>query len=157
MEIKLPSQAAHLVGTVSEAELVFIAFLHKLHTMYEDHKWFGMYKYDIYTIIGIVHIAESPHFAIKNLTNVVQMANTSEYKVDIRLKRWTGQEFTYELTNFRNIIVWSMLLDHRTYGEDSKNTYKNKIYWNNAHSSKRNLVAAIKYKHYEYDCNPIRK
>ena len=155
MDIKLPSQAAHLVGKVREEELLVVALLHHIRKMYNKHEWFSLYRYDVNTILGEVHASPNPFYCIRNLKSVIQGKNIIDYKLDLRLKRWTGEEFTYQIQDFRNLIVWSIILDHRTYAETSRNKPSNKVYWTNASADKRYLVSAIKSQYHKYDSEQL--
>jgi len=151
MDIKLPTQVAHLVGKVKEEELLFIAFLHHIRKKYPDYEWFNIYIYDMNTILGKVHASPSPFFAVQNIKHIMKVRYSSDYKLDVKLKNWTGEEFTYNLQSFRNVVVWSMILDHNNLVETPKNTYGNKTYWSNAAPNKRYITSAIKSQYHKYD------
>ena len=117
MEIDLPVEAKHLVGKVPEEKLILIGFFHLLMKRYANSKWFTVYRYDLYAIIGLVKTGCSPEFVFRGLETVFRAANTSDYTTDVSFKRWSGDEFEYTVERYRNVIVWCHIMDQRTYLE----------------------------------------
>jgi len=150
MTVQIPKRYIYLVGQVTEEELLLVAFMHYVKKQYPDHDYYSIWQYDVTTILGVLRTGEGPAFMFKNLTSVFVVAMTSDYKFDMKFKHWEPDEIDYELQDFRNIVVWSYILDQGALAEYDHNT-PSKTFWLVPNPGNRNFVAAIKAKYKDYD------
>ena len=146
MKISLPITVQN--KGLTDNQLVFIAFIHRLKLTYPA-EWYSIYKYDIGVILQTNRTSPFPLNMFEDLTKYVRVRYASDYKFDIYLKNWTEESFEYEIKDFRNVIVWSLLIDHNSYLETDRNIPSD-IMKLNASATKRNLVAALNIHYQDY-------
>jgi len=151
MEISIPIEAKHLVGRVKDEEIILVALIHRLYKLYPEHTWFSMYQYDLYTIVGQTKTGCTPAFVFKNMTSIFRCAYTSNSKCDVSFKKWSGEEMQYKIKRYRNVIVWSYLIDIAGYTEYSTDLPKNEKAGKSAKTGIVNFVRAIKALDEEYN------
>ena len=155
MTIQLPKTAKYLVTNVDEDKLMLIALLHKLRKQF-GVEWYTLYKYDITTIIPEGLRYNDPHKIFTGLTKVIRVRYVNDVKFDIKLKRWTNDEFDYEIQDFRNAIIWTHILDQRDLEETDAN--RSPSSWTQRSGRKyENLAKLLKTDYLEYERNRIRK
>ena len=155
MTIQLPKTAHHLIHKVSEEKLVLIALLHKLRKEY-GAEWYSLYRFDITTIISSGIRFNDPHKIFTGLTEVVRVRFCSDIKLDLKLKRWTSQEFDYKLNDFKNVIVWTHILDQGNLEETDEN--RAAACWTKRSGKDfENLSRLLKIYYLEYERNRIRE
>ena len=131
-----------------------IALLHKLSKQYGDI-WFNFYIYDVKMIIVEKNRLNNPLDVFEGMQHYLKTAYTSDRNIDLRLKRWTGDEFDYQLKDFRNVLIWSMILDEGpNYIEHNRVP---KVQQHRSMYHKENLVRALKTDYLEYERNRLRK
>jgi len=155
MTIQLPKTVQHLTQKVSEEKLVLIALLHKLRKQY-GVEWYSLYRFDITTIVSEGLRYNDPHKIFSGLTSVVRVRYCSNIKLDIKLKRWTTEEFEYKLEDFRNVIIWSHILDQGQLEETDANR-TSKSWEQRSGKNFENLSRLLKIHYLEYERNRIRK
>ena len=152
MTIQLPKTAHHLIHKVSEEKLVLIALLHKLRKEY-GVEWYSLYRYDITTIITDGIRFDNPHKIFEGLSSVIRVRYASDTKLDVKLKRWQDQEFEYQLQDFRNVIIWTHILDQGKLEE----TEELPACWQRRSGKHfENLARLLKKYYLEYERNRIR-
>ena len=155
MTIQLPKTVQHLVGKVSEEKLVLIALLHELRKEY-GVEWYSLYRFDITTIVSEGLRYNDPHKIFGGLTNVLRVRYCNDIKLDIKLKRWTPEEFEYKLEDFRNVITWTHILDQGKLEETEANRVAHS--WTQRSGKHfENLSRLLKIHYKEYERNRIRK
>ena len=152
MKIELPITVKD--KGLTDNQLVLIAFLYKLRQMYKT-EWYCIYKYDIGTILQVNRTCH-PLKMFEGLTPYLTARYSSDYKMDIALKQWTEETFEYQLQDFRNVIVWSLLLDNSGYLETSKSEPANGLKLNAA-PYKRHIAAALNIHYMDYGRIRLRK
>ena len=153
MKIKVPITVRN--KKLTDNQLVFIAFLYKLRMMYEV-EWYSLYRYDIGVILQDKRTSVFPLKMFEGLSKFIRVRHSSDYKMDLKLKNWTEQYFEYEIQDFRNVIVWSMILDHQGYLETPRNEPAEGLK-PHATPTKRNLVAALNIHYTEYGRIKLRE
>ncbi len=146
MKIKLPITVRN--KRIPENGLILIALLHKLRLMYEV-EWYCLYKYDIGTIVQHNRTSLFPLKMFESLSQHIRVRHSSDYKMDLKIKNWTEESFEYTIQDFRNVIIWSIILDHQGYLETSKNEPAEGLK-PHATPSKRHLVSALNIHYTEY-------
>ena len=155
MTIQLPKTVHHLIHKVSEEKLVLIALLHKLRKEYGD-EWYSLYRFDITTIVSDGLRFDNPHKIFEGLTQIVRVRWCSDHKLDIKLKRWQNQEFEYKLNDFRNVIIWTHILDQGKLEETEANK-PSSTWTRRSGKNYENLSRLLKIYYLEYERNRIRK
>lgn len=155
MTIQLPKTVQHLTQKVSEEKLVLIALLHKLRKQY-GVEWYSLYRFDITTIVSEGLRYNDPHKIFTGLTSVIRVRHCNDIKLDIKLKRWTNEEFEYKLEDFRNVIIWSHILDQGQLEETDANR-TTKSWEQRSGKNFENLSRLLKIHYLEYERNRIRK
>lgn len=153
MKIQLPITVKN--KGLTDNQLVFIAFLYRLRKMYHS-EWYSIYKYDIGVILQTNRTSPFPLNMFEGLTNYIKVRYASDYKMDLKLKQWSEESFEYKIKDFRNVIVWSILIDHNSYLETDRNIPSD-IMKLNASATKRNLVAALNIHYTEYERIKLRE
>lgn len=146
MIVKFPKRYAHLIPKLDEKKIMLVVFMHMLQSKYQDTEWFSVWKYDFAVIVALNGHPSSPHFMFKDLTQVFKAAYVCDHKIEVKFKHWDPEEIDYEIREYRNIILWSYILDQGqtgTYIEYQKDIL-NETYWNVAAFNKRHLVSALK-------------
>ena len=152
MTIQLPKRYKHLIGQIPEEDLVLVAYLHHVKKQYPEYDYYSIWTYDISVILGILRPGITPASYFKNLTKVFRVAYVSDNKVDIKFINWEPEEVEYTLTSFRNVILWSYILDQDSLGEHEHNKPYHR-YVAMARPDIRHLVSALKTQFREYDRN----
>jgi len=134
---------------LKENQLILIALLHKLRLMY-GNEWYTLYKYDIGTILQDNRSSPYPLYMFNGLSHVLRVRYSSDYKMDLKVKNWSPEEFEYTIKDFRNVVVWSILLDNNNYAETSRNEPSKGVKQSST-PSKRHIAAAINIHYLEYD------
>jgi len=155
MTIQLPKTAHHLIHKVSEEKLVLIALLHKLRKEY-GVEWYSLYRYDITTIVTDGLRFDNPHKIFEGLTSVVRVKYYNDSKLDVKLKRWTNQEFEYKLDDFRNVIIWTHILDQGKL-EETEDNIPAACWIKRSGKNYENLSRLLKKYYLEYERNRIRE
>lgn len=138
---------------MSEEKLVLIALLHKLRKEY-GVEWYSLYRYDITTIVTDGIRFDNPHKIFEGLSSVIRVRYASDTKLDIKLKRWQDQEFEYKLNDFRNVIIWTHILDQGKLEE----TEELPVCWRKRSGKNyENLARLLKKYYLEYERNRIRE
>lgn len=150
MKIDLPITVKD--KALTENQLVLIALLYRLRKMYKT-EWYCMYRYDLGIILQHCRTCH-PLMMFEGLTPYIKVRYSSDYKMDISLKKWTEKTYEYQLQDFRNVIVWSMLQDEAGFLETKEPADGTKVI---ATPSKRNLIAAINTHYMDYDRIRLRK
>ena len=150
MTIKLPLRYQHLINKISEDELMLIAFMHLLKSRDPDTNWFSIYKYDLLLIANNLGGQATPSFIFRNLNQVLRAAYVSDHKLDIRFKHWDKREIDYSIKKYRNIIVWSFILDQGSLNETETNR-PSETYLLHANPKTKHFVAALKKYSKPYD------
>lgn len=152
MTIQLPLTVKN--ADLDESQLIMIALLHKLSKQYGD-TWFNFYIFDIKMILVDKNRIKIPTDVFEGMRQYVKVAYTSERNLDVRLKRWTGDEFDYQIKDFRNVLIWCIILD-----EGPNYIERNRVPLVQQHRSmyhKENLIRALKTDYLEYERNRLRK
>lgn len=155
MTIQLPKTVQHLVGKISEEKLILIALLHHLRKEF-GVEWYSLYRYDITTIVTEGLRYNDPHKIFTGLSNVLRVRYYNDIKLDIKLKRWTSEEFDYVIQDFRHVIIWSHILDQRNLEETDANRAPSS--WTQRSGRNfENLARILKIDYLEYERNRIRR
>ena len=139
---------------LTENQLVLIAFLHRLRTIYNS-EWYSIYKYDLGTILQVNRTCH-PLKMFEGLTPYVTARYSSDYKMDLKLKRFTEDTYEHLIQDFRNVIVWSHIVDNSGYLETPKNEPADSLKLN-ASPYKRHLAAALNIHYMDYGRIRLRK
>ena len=90
------------------------------------------------------------------LTKVIRVRYVNDIKFDIKLKRWTHDEFDYVIQDFRNVIIWTHILDQKDLEETDAN--RSPTSWTQRSGRKyENLARLLKIEYLEYERNRLRK
>ena len=146
MQIKLPLIHKARLEKMKESDVLLVGFMHMLKLKYMEYDWFSVWKYDVSVITGATKLGITPAFMFQGTTEILRAAYVQNHKLDVSFKKWSEATYDYELTEFRNEVVWSMILDGGntgTYAEQAHKMPKEKD-WNRAHFDKRNIISAIK-------------
>ena len=155
MTIQLPKTVQHLVGKISEEKLILIALLHHLRKEF-GVEWYSLYRYDITLIITEGLRYNDPHKIFTGLTSVIKVRYVNDYKLDLKLKRWTNDEFDYVIQDFRHVIIWSHILDQGNLEETPDNTL-HEMWWIRSNRKSEALARILKIDYLEYERNRIRR
>lgn len=150
MIIKIPATVQD--PTLTENQLILIAFLHRLRKMYKT-EWYSIYRYDLGIMLQQYKSCH-PLMMFEGLTPYVTVRYSSDYKMDVKLKRWTDKTYEYQLQDFRNVIVWSIIEDHQGFIEQREPSDSGKVI---ATPNRRHLISAINTHYLEYERNRLRK
>ena len=148
MTIQLPTTVQN--KGLTENQLILIAFLHRLRTMYQS-EWYSIYKYDLGVILQHCRTCH-PLMMFEGLTPYIRVRYSSDYKMDLKLKQWTEETFEYQIKDFRNVIVWSVIEDNHGYLEVKEPKESQKFIPKN-----RILAAALNTHYMEYGRIRLRK
>jgi len=118
--------------------------------MYQS-EWYSIYKYDLGVILQHCRTCH-PLMMFEGLTPYISARYSSDYKMDIALKHWTEETFEYQIKDFRNVIVWSIIEDNHGYIEVKEPKESQKFIPKN-----RILASALNTHYMEYGRIRLRK
>lgn len=159
MIVKLPKTVESLINELPENDIMFIAFMHMLKTMYPNYTWFHIWRYDAAVIVNAFATGMLPNSMFKRLRKIFTIGLVNDTRLDVKFIVHTEKEFDYEITDYRNVVLWSHILDQGSTG--NYNEYPHNIpkstYVSVAAKEKRHFVSALKSQAKVYDTKRVRK